>query len=153
MLTVYAAHCWILRLPCKTESNFEVKLEGHILKNCVLEESSVTSVEQCFEKCENHAKCKSVNHKQAGENNCQLNSKLKEVSPAIDFAASSSWTYYATNHSRTNVCDLVFHEYSSRLIRTHCPGMTHFFLTQFFFMSPVVLFVGSCAFCVTSPVL
>ena len=98
-----AARCWVVQLPCKSETNFTVKVQGHVLRNHIIGERSVSKVEQCFENCENHEGCKSVNYKDGGEKNCQLNSKVKEVVSASDFAADGVWTYYATNYNTTNV--------------------------------------------------
>ena len=92
-----------MRLPCKTEANFTVKVQGHVLKNCIIGESSAAMVEQCFENCEDQQGCKSINYKDGGEKNCQLNSKVKEAALASEFGADGVWTYYATNYNTTNV--------------------------------------------------
>ena len=98
-----AARCWIVRLPCKTEANFTVKVQGHILRNYVIGEGSALKVDQCFENCEDHHGCKSINYKDGGEKNCQLNSKVKEAVSASHFAADGAWTYYATDYNTANV--------------------------------------------------
>ena len=63
----------------------------------------MTSVKECFENCEIHSKCKSINHKEGGEKNCQLNDKLKEMARGNDFVANAAWTYYTTNYNTSNV--------------------------------------------------
>ena len=78
-------------------------VRGHVLKNCKIGESSVPEVEQCYEYCINHHGCKSINYKDDGEKNCQLNSKVKEAASVNDFEADGVWTYYATNYNKTNV--------------------------------------------------
>ena len=95
--------CRILRLPCKTESNFSVISKDSKLLNHVLKTLTVTSVAQCFAECEIHKDCKSVNHAGTNSLNCQLNSKVKQEISSANFATTSpGWTYYATNYSSSN---------------------------------------------------
>jgi len=83
-----------------------VKVQGHALKSCKIGESSVTEVEQCYEHCMNHDGCKSINYKDDGEKNCQLNSKVKEAASVNDFEEDGMWTYFATNYNTTNVSSI-----------------------------------------------
>ena len=93
----------ILRLPCKTESNFEVIIKGHRLTNHVIEQSTVKTVHECYERCENQNGCKSVNYREFGDSNCELNKKFKESALVSEMEASDTWTYHSTNYSTVNV--------------------------------------------------
>ena len=98
-------HSWILRLPCKEEGQFDVISRDQSLLNNLLESLTVSSLEDCFESCRLRIGCKSVNHKNTGENNCELNSKTAIEGSSGDLQPNASWTYYATNYSKKNVSE------------------------------------------------
>ena len=103
-LTIWVSRCRIIRLPCKMEASFDVSATDRALINNVITSYTVTTVQQCFDKCtDDHNDCKSVNHKQLGSDNCQLNSKIKEEINASDFVVKDYWTYYSTNCSTKHV--------------------------------------------------
>ena len=95
---------WILRLPCKTEANFKIKVKDYSLANNIIDALSATSVAQCFADCENNQLCKSINYKETGSNNCELNNKIKEKVDASNFISRNQWTYYTTSYDAKNVC-------------------------------------------------
>ena len=101
---LWYSRCRIIRLPCEVEGVFDVVVKNHVLINNKIESYTVIDAQQCFEKCINdHSDCKSVNHRQFGSNNCQLNSKIKEETNGSNFIIMDQWTYYSTNYSERNV--------------------------------------------------
>ncbi|XP_065069820.1 uncharacterized protein LOC135694874 [Rhopilema esculentum] len=97
------AGSWILRLPCKVEGVFDVASPGYALYNRLLSTLTASSLKNCFERCILSDRCKSVNFKESGENNCQLNTQTKENADPADFKSSDGWTYYTTNYTRKNI--------------------------------------------------
>ena len=76
-----------------------------MLINSVIARHSVSDTKECFEKCTDHNDCKSVNQKQSGLENCQLNNNTKLQANPSDFIANDmKWNYYATNYATKNVC-------------------------------------------------
>ena len=43
--------------------------------------------------------CKSMNYMQQGENNCELNSNIKQTANQDDFQPKAGWVYYATDYT------------------------------------------------------
>lgn len=103
---LFVVESWILHLPCKTEANFKIKVKDYALTNSIIHARSVTSAVQCFEECENNNLCKSVNYRETGNSNCELNNETKERVAASNFIIRSDWTYYATRYDTKNVCCL-----------------------------------------------
>ena len=100
---LFMVESWILRLPCKTEANFKIKVKDYSLANNIIHARSVPSVAQCFAECEKNNLCKSVNYKETGSENCELNNKIKEKADASNFIIRLQWTYYATSYDTKNV--------------------------------------------------
>ena len=93
----------ILRLPCKTESNFDVIIDGRKLVNHLIGQKTVNTVDECYRSCEDQDGCRSVNFRQVGNDNCQLNKNIRETASESEFEVSDTWTYHATRHNKTNV--------------------------------------------------
>ena len=93
-----------MRLPCKEEGMFDIASPGYALFNQLLSTLTASSLEDCFESCRITKGCKSVNFKESGESNCQLNTQTKEKVNPVDFKNRDGWTYYATNYNKKNVC-------------------------------------------------
>ena len=108
-LIIWHSRCRILRLPCKIEASFDVSAKDRALTNNVIKSYTVKNLQQCFDKCtDDHNDCKSVNHKQLGSHNCQLNNKIKEETKTSNFVIKEYWTYYSTNYSTKYVrCTLL----------------------------------------------
>ncbi|XP_065069573.1 uncharacterized protein LOC135694676 [Rhopilema esculentum] len=108
-LLLQRAGSWILRLPCKEEGVFDVASPGYALYNRLLSTLTASSLEDCFENCRITKRCKSVNFKESGEGNCELNTQTKGNGNLVDFKTKDSWTYYATNYNKKNIgsyCEL-----------------------------------------------
>eukprot|EP00795_Rhopilema_esculentum_P004277 gene4277-20474_t len=103
------AGSWILRLPCKEEGVFDVASPGYALYNRLLSTLTASSLEDCFDNCRITKRCKSVNFKESGEGNCELNTQTKGNGNLVDFKTKDGWTYYATNYNTKNIgsyCEL-----------------------------------------------
>ena len=100
---------FILRLPCKSESDFQVKVVGRRLANHMIAQVTAKSVNECYQKCEDQDGCKSVNYRGVSSENCQLNKKIRETAERKDFEASDSWEYHATSYNTTNVRNIHYH--------------------------------------------
>ena len=98
---------FILRLPCKSESDFQVKVVGRRLANHMIAQVTAKSVNECYQKCEDQDGCKSVNYRGTGGENCQLNKKFRETAEGSDFEVSDGWEYHATSYNTTNVSNIV----------------------------------------------
>ncbi|XP_065069819.1 uncharacterized protein LOC135694873 [Rhopilema esculentum] len=95
LLNGHLAMCWILRLPCKTEANFNISAVGYALEHNVLMKLTLP-LDECRENCIYTAYCKSFNHKQSGLENCELNSETNVTKPT-NLVQKSDWTYFATD--------------------------------------------------------
>ena len=106
LLLWHTGTSYILRLSCKSESDFQVKVVGRKLANHSIAQVTAKSVSECYQKCEGHHGCKSVNYRGIGSENCQLNKKIKETAQESDFEVSDSWEYHATSYNATNVSNV-----------------------------------------------
>ena len=116
---LHAGTSFILRLPCKIESNFQVIVEGRKLANYVMKQVTVKTVNECYQKCEDQNGCNSVNYRGIGSDNCQLNKRIRETVQESNFEVSDSWEYHATNYNTTNVSN-VYNCVLSVIFSLHC---------------------------------
>ena len=97
------AATFILRLPCKYEGHFSIKVHATKLINSLIARHTVKNVHECYEKCEANPGCRSINHRDFGDNNCHLSNKIKEEMISKNVVLEDFWTYYATDYNKSNV--------------------------------------------------
>ena len=94
----------ILRLTCVQYGNFTIVKQGYKLAGPPLKTYSNLNVEECEDECIEHRSCKSINTKNATEQNCELHATSTE-DPFDNAVATqdNDWTYRATDYRARNV--------------------------------------------------
>eukprot|EP00794_Sanderia_malayensis_P007738 gene7738-8578_t len=103
LFTTVVVDCFILRLSCKKEADFIIAKENHALTNSVIANATVASSGECVKECVINRGCKSINYKKSGENNCELNSKIRDNSTMQHFKERKGWTYASTDYTDLKV--------------------------------------------------
>ncbi len=95
---------FILRLSCKKEADFSISHKNYALTGSVIGKYTVPHLGKCVEECMANHGCKSMNYKASGgENNCELNSKIRQNSKADQYAERPGWMYISTDYSKFKV--------------------------------------------------
>ena len=93
-----------LRLPCKHQSEYDVKREDVVLQGYVFETLLFTSERECQLHCLMNQMCGSMNIEKTGEQRCELNNITAfDVEGGAAFKSKPRWKYISSNYSQTVV--------------------------------------------------
>eukprot|EP00794_Sanderia_malayensis_P017954 gene17954-19749_t len=103
MVSCLTVDCWILRLPCKKEADFNVAIMNFKLQNNIITKFTRSDYTACVLECIKNYNCMSLNYKLAGgKDNCELNgSTVEKEKMKITANSHNGWLYYSTDYNTT----------------------------------------------------
>eukprot|EP00794_Sanderia_malayensis_P017947 gene17947-19737_t len=103
MVSCLTVDCWILRLPCKKEADFNVAIMNFKLQNNIITKFTRSDYTACVLECIKNYNCMSLNYKLAGgKDNCELNgSTIEKEKMKVTANSHNGWLYYSTDYNTT----------------------------------------------------
>eukprot|EP00794_Sanderia_malayensis_P017948 gene17948-19738_t len=105
MVSCLTVDCWILRLPCKKEADFNVAIMNFKLQNNIITKFTRSDYTACVLECIKNYNCMSLNYKLAGgKDNCELNgSTIEKEKMKVTASSHNGWLYYSTDYNTTKI--------------------------------------------------